>query len=81
MMIHDSLKYLFLFSALLLFSCKKDYTCECSTLISTQAPLGNTETYHVKEKTERDVLINCSEQYTASGKATGGVYCDIKKGK
>ncbi len=78
-MAHNNFK-LFLFFAILVFSsCKKKYSCECSTLISTRLPLGNTETYHVKEKKERDVIANCSRQYEASGKATGGVYCDIKK--
>lgn len=72
-------KFLLIFAVFISFSCKKKYTCVCSTLISTRLPLGNTETYHVKERKERDVIANCSRQYEASGKATGGVYCDITK--
>lgn len=72
-------KFISLFAVLSFFSCKKNYTCECSTLISTNAPLGNTETYHVKEKKQEDALGNCSRQYDASGKATGGLYCIVTK--
>ncbi len=68
---------------LILFSCKKKYTCECHTirlpsLGAPQNPRTNYETYNVKEKTKFDAQANCVRQYEASGKATNGASCELK---
>ncbi len=60
-----------------LFSCKKNYNCECST---PNAQLGyiNTTNYTVKAKNKNDALSNCSKKFEASGYATSGINCMIK---
>ena len=61
-------------------SCKKKYTCNCSTLNSSGGNYIyiNEETYQVKEKSKTDAQISCSKIYETSGKATNGVNCDVK---
>lgn len=66
------------FVSAVLFSCKKNYTCSCSTPDPHQGFI-NQETYHVKEKSENNAMANCSRQFEASGKATNGIYCDVSK--
>lgn len=60
-------------------SCKKKNTCNCSTLNSLDNNIYiNEETYQVKEKSKTDAQISCSKMYEASGKAPNGVNCDVK---
>ncbi len=66
----------------ILVSCKKNYTCVCNTINiqgigTSQSPYINEETYHVKEKNTSAATSNCAKQYEASGKATGGVNCNV----
>ncbi|MBK6522666.1 MAG: hypothetical protein KBG47_04190 [Bacteroidia bacterium] len=62
--------------AFIFVSCKKDYTCECKTIDPHQG-FVNAETYHVREKSKEDAMVNCAKQYDQSGKATNGISCVV----
>jgi hypothetical protein len=71
-----NLRIFFLSLVFIFVSCKKDYTCECTT-IDPRIGFINPETYQVKEKSKEDAMENCAKQYDQSGKATGGINCVV----
>lgn len=61
----------------LLYSCKKEYKCHCTTLDPNQGFVANPADYTTKEKNEEDAMVTCATKYNNSGLATGGINCQV----
>lgn len=68
----------YLLFGLTLFSCKKNYTCQCSTLDPNYGFVNPTE-YQVRERKELDVMEACVNKFVESGKATNGINCQVSQ--
>lgn len=69
-----------LFACLLLFSCKNDYTCNCTVYIDEDdSSFENNQLY--ESTTEAKASESCDEKQTYLGRIGNGAYaqCELKK--
>ena len=70
--------YFILCLVICLYSCKKDYTCNCYTDRRGYVQVQFTKTYKERKKNKDKALISCQNDYLNDPNYYDQAYCEIK---